>query len=357
MGNLPPTRELIGLKIPYGAWEPDTLITDTYGNPIFSVLDVQHHALGAYEAIFGDENGHKLCYVKRRLITKYWKDGWDFCTYRPNFEGQPKYKERDMYGKSVYPFSFLEIHPLKCRYFYRVHKEDLEGMDTQLEAMHGWLGSMTVCCTPMVRLGKWQLDFHRPQAGDPEINLDQSKNLLEVERGNDLLAALCIAYAFDKALCQPLVTIIGYQEKEHPDDDDDSLESYDPDIHDPSPQYPMLEAPPGEEDEEELEEFEPSGYLGYEDPDAQGLEGKNEIAGYIEAGPSAQSDENGDYQQDNDNEGVKTADDTNDTGYYDGYDDTYNDPYSGESNYDSAYGGEADGNGSRQQESFKDERY
>jgi len=230
MASLPPTKELIGLKVPYGAWEPDTLITDTFGNPIFSVLDVQHHAMGAYEAIFGDENGHKLCYVKRRLITKTWLDGWDFCTYSPNFPGQPKYKERDMYGKSVYPFSFLSIRPMKCRYAYSIHNENMEKMDTHLEAMHGWLGSMTVCCTPMVRFGKWQLDFHRPGAGDPEINIDQSKNLLEVERGNDLLAALCIAYAFDKALCQPMVTIVGYQEKEHVDDDDDSLEDFDPSV-------------------------------------------------------------------------------------------------------------------------------
>jgi len=230
MAGLPQTRELIGLKVPFGAWEPDTLITDTFGNPMFSVLDVQHNSMGAYEAIFGDENGHKLCYIKRRLITTYYKDGWDFCTYRPNFPGQPKYKERDMYGKSVYPFSFLSIRPLKCRYQYSVHKEDLDGMDTVLQAMHGWLGSMTVCCTPMVRFGKWQIDFHRESAGDPELNIDQSKNLLEVERGNDLLAALCIAYAFDKALCQPLVTIIGYQEKEHMDDDDDSLDSLDPSL-------------------------------------------------------------------------------------------------------------------------------
>jgi hypothetical protein len=118
---------------------------------------------------------------------------------------------------------------MKCRYEYSVHRDDMEGMDTLLHAMHGWLGSMTVCCTPMVRFGKWQLEFHRPEQGDPELNLDQSKNLLEVERGNDLLAALCIAYAFDKALCQPLVTIIGYEEKEHMDDDDDSLDSFDPD--------------------------------------------------------------------------------------------------------------------------------
>lgn len=230
MASLPPTKELIGLKIPYGAWEPDTLITDTFGNPIFSVLDVQHSAMGAFEAIFGDENGHKLCYIKRRLITKTWLDGWDFCTYSPNFPGQPKYKERDMYGKSVYPFSFLSIRPMKCRYAYSIHNEDMEKMDTHLEAMHGWLGSMTVCCTPMIRFGKWQLNLHRPGAGDPEINIDQSKNLLEVERGNDLLAALCIAYAFDKALCQPMVTIVGYQEKEHVDDDDDSLEDFDPSV-------------------------------------------------------------------------------------------------------------------------------
>ena len=40
MAGLPPTKELVALKIPYGAWEPDTLITDTYGNPIFSVLEI-----------------------------------------------------------------------------------------------------------------------------------------------------------------------------------------------------------------------------------------------------------------------------------------------------------------------------
>lgn len=148
-------------------------------------------------------------------------------------------------------------------------------MDCHLEAHHGWLGSMTICCTPLVRFGKWQIDFHRPGAGDPELNIDQSKNLLEVERGNDLLAALCIAYAFDKALCQPLVTIIGYQEKEHMDDDD-SLE--DEDFYDP--EYPALPAP--EEPMEEFpalpyqeEEFEPAGYIGNGDE-------MEEPAGYIE---------------------------------------------------------------------------
>ncbi len=211
-------------------------------------------------------------------------------------------------SESVYPFSFLQIHPLKCRYEYCVHQEDLGGMDTQLEAMHGWLGSMTVCCTPMVRLGKWQVDFHRPNEGDPEINIDQSKNLLEVERGNDLLAALCIAYAFDKALCQPLVTIIGYQEKEHPDDDDDSLESYE---DAPRPNNLMLMAAQDEyeydeyqeeEPEEEEETFEPAGYLGYEDPEAQEEEDEEETSEYLEGDPYAAYNEDEDYEDDEEEE-------------------------------------------------------
>lgn len=208
--------------------------------------------------------------------------------------------------ESVYPFSFLQIHPLKCRYQYCVHKEDLAGMETHLEAMHGWLGSMTVCCTPMVRLGKWQVDFHRPEAGDPEINIDQSKNLLEVERGNDLLAALCIAYAFDKALCQPLVTIIGYQEKEHPDDDDDSLESYEPEVQKTTH---VLGNQPDVNDEE----FEPAGYLGYEDPESQDIEvGPN--SGYFETNehtdfPDGHSEEVG-YYNDGKRQGQYAADDT-----------------------------------------------
>eukprot|EP00980_Cylindrotheca_fusiformis_P017651 scaffold5529_cov117-Cylindrotheca_fusiformis.AAC.28 len=333
MAGLPPTKELIGLKVPYGAWEPDTLITDTFGNPMFSVLDVQHHAMGSYEAIFGDENGHKLCYVKRRLITKYWKDGWDFCTYRPNFPGQPKYKERDMYGSKcrllflLTPpfladfFTATLVRPTKCRYEYSIHEEDLENMECHLEAMHGWLGSMTICCTPMVRFGKWQMEFHRPGAGDPELNLDQSKNLLEVERGNDLLAALCIAYAFDKALCQPLVTIIGYQEKEHMDDDD-SLE--DEDYYDP--EYPALPAP--DQPHEEFpalpydgEEFEPAGYIGY------GNDGQ--ASGYIEADRSHR--DRGGYEE---SDGY--TDDYADDGYADDYTD-YADGYADES-YDEASG-------------------
>jgi hypothetical protein len=175
----------------------------------------------------------------------------------------------------------------------------------------------------MVRFGKWQIDFHRPGAGDPEINIDQSKNLLEVERGNDLLAALCIAYAFDKALCQPIVTIIGYQEKEHMDDDDDSFDSLEPEgsgravaPNDP-PAYPALPAP-----EEEEEPFEPAGYLGYEeDPE------NPEVAGYLENEPYTDNDG---YNDGYDNyeepagylEDQAYNDDPNNAGYIenDGYD-------------------------------------
>lgn len=207
--------------------------------------------------------------------------------------------------ESVYPFSFLQIHPLKCKYEYCVHEEDLEGMDTKLEAMHGWLGSMTVCCTPMLRYGRWSMEFHRPSSGDPEINIDQSKNLLEVERGNDLLAALCIAYAFDKALCQPLVTIIGYQEKEHPDDDD-SIGDEEP----PQRNYPMLMAPPEEDDyDDNEEEFRPAGYLGYEDPEAQ--EEASEVSGYLEADPYAEDDDDDASEEYDEND----EDDPETTGY------------------------------------------
>lgn len=174
----------------------------------------------------------------------------------------------------------------------------MEGMETVLHAMHGWLGSTTVCCTPMVRFGKWQIDFHRPGAGDPELSIDQSKNVVEVERGNDLLAALCIAYAFDKALCQPLVTIIGYQEKEHMDDDDESLDSFDPDNlgaaaqpagnqmrrGDPKPNKNKAAPQP------EQEYYDDPNYVDVEDP-----QNYDENGNYIEQVYDPNYDENGNY--------------------------------------------------------------
>ena len=116
---------------------------------------------------------------------------------------------------TIYPYSSLDILPFRTKYAYHIHHDNLQDDEVVLQAHHGWLGATTVCCTPMVRLAKWQIDFHRPERREPELNIDQPKNLLEVERGNDLLAALCIAYAFDKALCQPLVTIIGYRQAEY----------------------------------------------------------------------------------------------------------------------------------------------
>ena len=211
---------------------------------------------------------------------------------------------------------------MRCRYEYAVHRDDLEGTDTILHAMHGWLGSMTVCCTPMVRFGKWQVEFHRPDAGDPELNIDQSKNLLEVERGNDLLAALCIAYAFDKALCQPLVTIIGYEEKEHLDDDDDSLDSFDPEDYGAAAAVAPrgLDAPPPDDD----------AYREYEDAP--------QVDGYLEAPPAYHDDEPDGYLEDNAYDGSYAGDQYSyeePAGYLEGgdYGDGYGDGYDENAGY------------------------
>ena len=233
MAGLPPTRDLVELLVPYGNWVADTLITDKSGTPLLSILEVKHNPMGSYEIIFGDEDGNKLGYVKRRLITSITLDGWDFCTYNPNFPNQPFYTSRDMVGKKVYPHSTLYIEPMKSRYEYFIHKSDMKNHHDRtnintssnkeppiLVGMDGWLGTMIVCCTPAVKYGKWSMIFHQPGVGDPEIYINQSKNLLQIECQNDLLASLCIAYAFDMALHQPMVTNIGYEEVDYDVDDD-----------------------------------------------------------------------------------------------------------------------------------------
>ena len=226
MAGLPKTKELIDLRVPYGNWVADTLITDVDGNPLLSILETKHNPMGSFEIIFGDENGNKIGYVKRRLITNFALDGWDFCTYKPNFINQPKYTSRDIFGTKVYPHSTLSIEPMKSRYEYHIHKPNMKRSDDDeptLVGMDGWLGMMIVCCTPAVRHGNWALIFHQPGVGDPEIYICQRRNLLQVEAGNDLLASLCIAYAFDMALQQPMVTNIGYEEADYDvsDDEDD----------------------------------------------------------------------------------------------------------------------------------------
>ena len=226
MAGLPQTRDLVELLVPYGNWVADTLISDKSGNPLLSILEVKHNPMGSYEIIFGDEDGNKLGYVKRRLITSITLDGWDFCTYKPNFPNQPLYTSRDMLGTKVYPHSTLYIEPMKSRYEYFIHKPDMNHDRTNtskeppiLVGMDGWLGAMIVCCTPAVKYGKWSIIFHQPGVGDPEVYIDQSKNLLQIESHNDMLASLCIAYAFDMALHQPMVTNIGYQEVDYDVDD------------------------------------------------------------------------------------------------------------------------------------------
>ena len=119
--------------------------------------------------------------------------------------------------ESVYPHSLLEIQPTKASYRYSVHQPNMKDMDLIWEAMQGWIGATVICCTPLTRYIKWKLKFHQPGVKNTKIKIDQSMNLLEIEPGQDVLAALCVAYAFDKALCQPMVTIVGYQETEYLD--------------------------------------------------------------------------------------------------------------------------------------------
>ena len=127
---------------------------------------------------------------------------------------------------SVYPYSYLEIHPTKSYYSYSIHQHNMQDMDIMLEAMQSWIGATTICCTPFTRLGKWSLEFHRPGNSRTQVRIDQQTNITEIQPGNDVLAALCISYAFDKALCQPMVTIIGYQETEYRGDKDNNNNFY-----------------------------------------------------------------------------------------------------------------------------------
>ena len=61
--GFPPTRHEVTLLIPNGSWRPDTVITDSYGNEYFVLLDVENK-MRSYEAIFGDLEGNRLVCVK-----------------------------------------------------------------------------------------------------------------------------------------------------------------------------------------------------------------------------------------------------------------------------------------------------
>lgn len=91
----------------------------------------------------------------------------------------------------------------------------------KLVADNGWMGFMTIWCTPMTRCFKWTSAFRRPNHRDTKILINQWKDLVEVEPGQDVLAALCIGYIFDVCQRQPFVTLLGKQDPEYdvPDDD------------------------------------------------------------------------------------------------------------------------------------------
>ena len=177
----------------------------------------------SYEAVFGDLDGRRLVCVKRHIIKAFWKDGFYFCTYRPNWPGQKALHERDVDNKKVYPFSYLQITPMKGRFFYRLFQGEELGK-VKLVAENPWLGFMAVCCTPMIRCGKWSAHFRKSRSRNTFVQVDQWQNTVTVEAGVDLLAALCIAYVFDRVQCQPLVTVFGETDEEL-EQDDASIES------------------------------------------------------------------------------------------------------------------------------------
>jgi hypothetical protein len=224
--GFPPTAEPITLRLPFKQWRPDTVITDSDGNEMFVLLD-QTQEMRSYEAIFGDLDGRRLCCVKRHLQAQFWKDGYYFCTYEPNYHGQRALSDRDIDNKRVYPYSYLQINPMKGRFYYRLF-DNQEGLGPpKLKAEHPWMGYMVVAATPSVRTGRWAIKFKRVTNNVAAITVDQWKNRASVGPGVDLLAALCIAYVFDRFQCQPLITVIGRDPEDElePIDDEHTIDS------------------------------------------------------------------------------------------------------------------------------------
>jgi hypothetical protein len=222
--GFPPNSETVTLRIPNGMWRPDTVITDYEGTEMFVLLDQLQH-MRSYEAIFGDLDGRRLVCIKRHLIPAFWKDGYYFCTYQPNYKNQRPLAERDVDNKKVYPFSYLQVNPMKGRFYYRVF-DNQEGLSPpKMRAENPWLGYMVVCCTPIVRSGKWTASFLRKNQSIPTIHVDQWRNCVDIGPGNDVLAALCMAYVFDRYQCQPLITVVGAGKEQYLQEDDRSIES------------------------------------------------------------------------------------------------------------------------------------
>ena len=211
------------LLIPNGAWRPDTVITDSDGNEYFVMLDVENK-MRSYEAIFGDLEGNRLVCVKRHLKKAFWKDGFYFCTYRPNYNGQKALRERDRDNKRVYPHSYVRLDPLKGRFYYSFFDDQQELQRTRLYAENQWLGMMMVCCTPLMRWGRFTGRFKKKD-NSTHVFVDQWRNSVRVMPGQDVLAALCLAYIFDKCQSQPMVAVMGRESDDEYESDGGSIDS------------------------------------------------------------------------------------------------------------------------------------
>jgi hypothetical protein len=209
--------------IPNAAWRPDTVITDVDGNERYVLLD-QENKMRSYQAVFGDLEGRRLVCVKRHLTRAFWRDGFYFCTYRPNYPNQRPLKDRDLDNKKIYPFSYLQLEPMKGRFYYKYFDDDQQLGPTRLFAENPWLGFMMVCCSPLLRCSRFSTRFKK-SSRQTHIHVDQWRNIVSVKAGSDLLAALCLAYVFDRCQAQPMVTVIGRDEDDEYEDSDESLES------------------------------------------------------------------------------------------------------------------------------------
>lgn len=205
--GFPPTRHEVTLLIPNKAWRPDTVITDSDGNEYFVLLDVENK-MRSYEAIFGDLEGNRLVCIKRHLKKAFWKDGFYFCTYRPNYKGQRALRERDRDNKRVYPHSYVRLEPLKGRFYYYFFDDQQELGRTRLYAENQWLGMMMVCCTPFLRCARFTCRFKKKD-NSTHVFVDQWRNSVKILPGQDVLASLCMAYIFDKCQSQPMVAVMG----------------------------------------------------------------------------------------------------------------------------------------------------
>jgi len=284
--GFPPTTDDVTLLVPNGRWRPDTVITDVDGNEIFVVIE-QTNQMRSYEVVIGDLDGRRLVCVKRHLMKAFWRDGFYFCTYRPNYPGQKALTDRDIDNKKVYPFSYLEVQPLKGIFLYR-HFDAYEQLKPpRLVSQNPWLGFMTVCCTPLMRFGNFSTRFRKAKSSRTTLAIDQWSNTVKVGPGNDLLAALCIAYVFDRVQGQPLITVIGRDEEEELEEEDVSIESDEEDGNDNKrgSQVELQALPPSSS--MKSRNNAPNGYTDEPPPP--------NVRGYLEAGPSAA---NGDAQDD-----------------------------------------------------------